>query len=118
MARGEHVDIQFRTWTQRNVQSNSQSPEYMVLKTVTAANEVPDYTQLQQQIHDALRAQHPEWVQLNGDSPTCDAYEWRLAELLRKSSHQAEELASNGCHRRVQHAQTKNDSSSFRPALL
>jgi hypothetical protein len=55
----------------------------MVLKTVTAANEVPDYTQLQQQIHDALRAQHPEWVQPNGDSPTCDAYEWRLAELLR-----------------------------------
>jgi hypothetical protein len=83
MARGEHVDIQFRTWTQRNVQSNSQSPEYMVLKTVTAANEVPDYTQLQQQMHDALRTQHPEWVQPNGDSPTCDAYEWRLAELLR-----------------------------------
>ena len=55
----------------------------MVLKTVTAANEVPDYTQLQQQIHDALRAQHPEWVQPNGDSPTCDAYEWRLAELLQ-----------------------------------
>jgi hypothetical protein len=83
MARGEHVDIQFRTWTERNLQPNSQSPEYMVLKTLSAANEVPGYTQLQQQIHDALRAQHPEWVQPNGDSPTCDAYEWRLAELLR-----------------------------------
>ena len=55
----------------------------MVLKTVSAANEVPGYTQLQQQIHDALRAQHPEWVQPNGDSPICDSYESRFAELLR-----------------------------------
>ena len=55
----------------------------MVLKTVSAVNKVPGYTQLQRQIHDALRAQHPEWIQPNGDSPTCDAYEWRLAELLR-----------------------------------
>ena len=55
----------------------------MVLKTVSAANAVPGYTQLQRQIHDALRAQYPEWVQPNGDSPTCDAYERRFAELLR-----------------------------------
>lgn len=53
------------------------------VETASAANEVPGYTQLQQQIHDALRAQHPEWVQPNGDSPACDAYEWRFAELLR-----------------------------------
>ena len=26
---------------------------------------------------DTLRAQHPEWVQPNGDSPICDAYESR-----------------------------------------
>ena len=55
----------------------------MVLKTVSAANEVPGYAQLQRQVRDALWAQHPEWVQLNGDSPKCDAYEWRFAELLR-----------------------------------
>ena len=83
MARAEHVDIQFRTWTQRNLQPNSQSPEYMVLKTVSAGNKVPGYTQLQQQMHEALRAQHPEWVQPNGGSLTCDAYERRFAELLR-----------------------------------
>ncbi len=83
MARAEHVNLQLRTWTQRNLQPNSQPPKCMVLKTVSAANEVPGYTQLQQQIHDALRAQHPEWVQPNGDSPTCDAYEWRFAKLLR-----------------------------------
>ncbi|MGE5214404.1 MAG: hypothetical protein ACM3NN_12015 [Nitrospirota bacterium] len=44
--------------------------------------ELPGYAELQQQIHDALRAQHPEWVQPNGDSPTCDSYEFRFAELL------------------------------------
>jgi hypothetical protein len=38
--------------------------------------------ELQQQIHDDLRIQHPEWVEPNGESPTCDSYESRLMELL------------------------------------
>ena len=40
------------------------------------------YTELRQQIHDDLRIQHPEWIQPNGESPMCDAYEARLIELL------------------------------------
>jgi hypothetical protein len=40
------------------------------------------YNELQQQIHDDLRIQHPEWVEPNGNCPTCDSYESRLAELL------------------------------------
>ncbi len=40
------------------------------------------FTELQQQIHDDLRIQHPEWVQPNGESPMCDAYEARLRGLL------------------------------------
>jgi hypothetical protein len=44
------------------------------------------YIQLQQQIHEALRKEHPEWVKPNGDCPTCEAYESRLAELLGLSS--------------------------------
>ena len=40
------------------------------------------YNELQQQIHDDLRIQHPDWVKPNGDCPTCDSYELRLAELL------------------------------------
>jgi hypothetical protein len=40
------------------------------------------YTELRQQIHDDLRIQHPEWIQPNGESPMCDAYEARLMELL------------------------------------
>ena len=45
-------------------------------------NEILSYTDLQRQIHEDLRAQHPEWVKPNGDCPTCDSYEVRLAELL------------------------------------
>jgi hypothetical protein len=44
--------------------------------------EVPAYTELQREIHDALRAQHPEWILPNGDCPTCDSYDARFAELL------------------------------------
>lgn len=49
-------------------------------------NEVRSYVQLQQEIHDALRKEHPEWVEPNGDCPTCESYESRLAELLGVSS--------------------------------
>ena len=45
-------------------------------------NEIHSYTELQRQIHDDLRIQHPEWVDPNGNCPTCDSYESRLAELL------------------------------------
>ena len=44
--------------------------------------EVPDYAELQREMHDALRAQHPEWIEADGKSPTCDYYESRFAELL------------------------------------
>ena len=42
--------------------------------------------QLQQEIHDALRNQHPDWIEPNGDCLTCESYESRLAELLGLSS--------------------------------
>jgi hypothetical protein len=45
-------------------------------------NEIHSYSELQQQIHEDLRTQHPDWVEPNGDCPTCDSYELRLAELL------------------------------------
>jgi len=52
----------------------------------TTSDEVRSYVQLQQQIHDALRVEHPEWVEPTGDCPTCESYESRLAELLSLSS--------------------------------
>jgi hypothetical protein len=49
--------------------------------TVSGNTKQP-YVRLRREIHDALRAQHPEWVQPNGDCPTCESYESRFAELL------------------------------------
>jgi hypothetical protein len=51
-------------------------------KAMAMAHQVHTYIELRQQIHHDLRIQHPEWVQPNGESPMCDAYEARLIELL------------------------------------
>jgi hypothetical protein len=64
-------------------------PTFPTMKTKTlpsGPDEVRSYAQLQRQIHDALRVEHPEWVKPNGDCPTCESYESRLAELLGLSS--------------------------------
>jgi hypothetical protein len=61
----------------------------LAMKTNTlprAAEEIRSYMELQRQIHDALRVEHPEWVKSNGDCPTCDSYESRLVELLGLAS--------------------------------
>jgi len=52
------------------------------IKPMAVPPQIHTYTELRQQIHDDLRAQHPEWVQPNGESPMCDSYEARLMELL------------------------------------
>jgi hypothetical protein len=46
------------------------------------SDEIRSYDELQKQIHEALRSQHPEWVDADGESPVCDSYEARLAELI------------------------------------
>jgi hypothetical protein len=51
-------------------------------KPMAAPHQIHTYVELRQQIHEDLRIQHPEWVQPNGESPICDSYEARLAELL------------------------------------
>jgi len=51
-------------------------------RSESSSGEVRSYVQLQRQIHDALREQHPEWIDQNGDCPTCESYESRFAELL------------------------------------
>ena len=66
-------------------------PTLLAMKTDAsrrAAKEVELYGQLRQQMHEALRRQHPEWVHANGESPMCDAYESRLAELLGLSHNE------------------------------
>jgi hypothetical protein len=63
----------------------------------TPSAEVPGYAELQREMHDALRAQHPEWVQPNGDSPICDAYELRFEELLSLSLQSERARAHDAC---------------------
>jgi hypothetical protein len=46
------------------------------------SNQIRAYAELRKEIREALRRQHPEWVDSNGKSPLCDSYEARLAELL------------------------------------
>jgi hypothetical protein len=46
------------------------------------AVEAPAYVELQREMHDALLAQHPEWIERNGTCPKCDDYDRRFAELL------------------------------------
>jgi len=48
----------------------------------SGSGEIRSYVQLQHEIRDALREQHPEWIEQNGDCPTCESYESRFAELL------------------------------------
>ena len=50
--------------------------------TMNRSGESHPYVQLQHQIHDALRGEHPEWIEQNRDCPTCESYESRFAELL------------------------------------
>ena len=52
------------------------------MNTDASSSGVGSYVQLQHQIHDALREQHPEWIEESGESPICESYESRFAELL------------------------------------
>ena len=47
-----------------------------------APHQIHTYAELRQQIHDDLRAQHPDWIQSDGESPICDSYEARLIKVL------------------------------------
>ena len=51
-------------------------------KPSDSPHEIHTYEELQRQIHEDLRLQHPEWVQPDGSSPMCDAYEARLMKVL------------------------------------
>ena len=46
------------------------------------SHQVHTYAELEQQIHEDLRTQHPEWIQPSGKCPECDEHEARLKELL------------------------------------
>jgi len=66
-------------------------------------HQIHTYTELRQQIHDDLRRQHPEWVQPNGECPTCDSYEARLMELLDTSTRKGSNESIAAPHRALEH---------------
>ena len=47
------------------------------------SDEIRSLNELRELIHASLRAQNPEWVEPNCDSPICDSYEARFAQLLK-----------------------------------
>src|SRR6184192_1719187 len=66
-------------------------------RPIAMSHQIHTYTELQQQIHDDLRIQHPEWVESNGESPMCDSYEARLTELLDTSTRSNGSIAATHC---------------------
>src|SRR6266513_3197770 len=71
---------------------NRPAPHLNLTRTIAMYHQIHTYTELQQQIHDDLRIQHPEWVESNGESPMCDSYESRLTELLGASKRTDQSL--------------------------
>jgi hypothetical protein len=51
-------------------------------RSIAMSHPIHTYTELQHQIHDDLRIQHPEWVRPNGESPKCDSYDACLTEMV------------------------------------
>ena len=58
--------------------------------------------ELQQQIRNDLRVQHPEWVESNGGCPKCDSYESRLAELLERFTRTGSNESVAAVHRHIE----------------
>jgi hypothetical protein len=66
---------------------------------IAMSHQIHTYSELRQQIHDDLRIQHPEWVEPNGDCPTCDSYESRLIELLDTFTRTGSDESGADIHR-------------------
>ena len=63
--------------------------------TIAMSDRIRNYTQLREFIRASLRNQNPEWVEPNGDSPLCDSYEARFAELLGLSHSLEDDVADS-----------------------
>jgi hypothetical protein len=62
--------------------------------------DVPGYTELQREMRDAIRAQHPEWVEADGKSARYDYYESLFAALLVSHRVHARASQSRSCRDR------------------
>jgi hypothetical protein len=80
--------------TERNVASRLVVVAPKVAPTLVR-RPIRTLVELQKQIHDDLRAQHPEWIGPNGESPMCDFYEARLSQLLESYARSAPETVAS-----------------------
>ena len=71
-------------------------------KSMAMSHQTHNYTELRQQIHDDLRAQHPEWVEPNGECPICDSYASRLMELLDTFTRSGSDESVADIHRALE----------------
>ena len=85
-----------RTHRKGKLEKSSRATVESFTKPMALPHQIHTYTELQQQIHEDLRIQHPEWVESNGESPMCDAYEVRLTELLDKLTGRATNNSQRG----------------------
>jgi len=88
--------IKEQTHRQGKLGKPSRATVKFFTKPMALTHQIHTYTELQQQIHEDLRIQHPEWVQSNGESPMCDAYEVRLTELLDTLTRKAPNDSQRG----------------------
>jgi hypothetical protein len=61
---------------------------------IAMSNKIRSYSELREFIRISLRIEHPEWIEPNGDSPLCDSYEARFAEILGLSNPRKTNLAN------------------------
>ena len=47
------------------------------------SSKIQTYAELQKMIREALREQHPEWIDAHGECTLCNVYEARFAKLVR-----------------------------------
>jgi hypothetical protein len=58
------------------------------------SEEIRNYVQLRERMHEALAAQHPEWIEAGGESPMLALYDARFAELLARFDSAAEQAVA------------------------
>ena len=91
----------------RALRLNRPTPHFNVLTSpIPMSHQIHTYTELQQQIHDDLRIQHPEWVKPNGESPMCDSYETCLTQMLDTLTRRASDESIVPPFRALEHAVT------------
>ena len=75
-------------------------------QSIVAYSRIHTYSELVQTIRNDLRVQHPEWVQPDGRSPMCDAYDARLMEVLDSFKRLGSNESVTAVHRVLEQALT------------